>query len=85
MTELRADPAQATTAAPGLRMQLVDVVNHELRTPLTSLLGHAELLQDLDLPDPAGRSVDCIVHAGQRLRDLADRVTRLGEQDWPPS
>lgn len=84
MTERRADPAPARPAAPGLRMQLVDVVNHELRTPLTTLLGHAELLQELELPDQARRSVDSIVVAGERLRDLADRVTSMGELDWPP-
>jgi signal transduction histidine kinase len=64
-------------------MRLVDVVNHELRTPLTTLLGHAELLQDLELPEQARRSVDSIVHAGERLRDLADKVTALGEAGWP--
>jgi signal transduction histidine kinase len=85
MTELCADPAHALPVVPGLRMQLVDVVNHELRTPLTALLGHAELLQDLDLPEQARRSVDSIVHAGERLRALADRVTAMGEVGWPPA
>jgi signal transduction histidine kinase len=62
-----------------LRMQLVDVMNHELRTPLTALLGHAEVLQELDLPLEAMASVTSIVRAGERLRDLAWKVTAVAD------
>lgn len=62
-------------------MQLVDIVNHELRTPLASLLGHAELLQGLDLPEDARSSVASIVNAGERLVALAGAVSELAELD----
>lgn len=73
-------PLQAVPPT-GLRMQLVDIVNHELRTPLSALLGHAELLQDLDLPDEALSSVASIVRAGERLMELAASVSQLSELD----
>jgi signal transduction histidine kinase len=58
-----------------LQRQLVDVMNHELRTPLPTLLGHAEILQELERPREARASVTSIVRAGERLRDLAVKVT----------
>jgi signal transduction histidine kinase len=77
-----ASPARLqAVASTGLRMQLVDIVNHELRTPLSALLGHAELLQDLDLPEHARSSVAAIVRAGERLMDLAAAVSELTELD----
>lgn len=62
-----------------LRGQLVDTINHELRTPLATLLGHTELLQDLDLdlPEAAKHSLGAIVRAGERLLDLADTVSEI--------
>lgn len=62
-----------------LRDRLVATVNHELRTPLTTLLGHTELLEDLepDLPEQAVRSLRAVVASGERLRDLAQTVSDL--------
>lgn len=65
----------------GLRWALVGVVNHELRTPLTTLLGHAELLEDLDLPHTAQQSVEAIVRAGTQLSELASMVSEIAELD----
>lgn len=75
----------ATTPSPedpgGLRRQIATVVNHELRTPLSTLLGHAELLGDLELPDQVRRSLDLIVRAGEQIRDVASAVSELVELD----
>lgn len=64
------------------RLSLVDVMNHELRTPLASLVGHIELLQelDLDLSEQAERSFAVIVGAASRLADLADTVSRVADR-----
>lgn len=62
-----------------LRERLIETVNHELRTPLTALLGHAELLEDLEpqLPGWATRSLRKVLEAGERLRDLVRTVSAL--------
>ncbi|GAB2854410.1 PAS domain-containing sensor histidine kinase [Nocardioides pacificus] len=62
-----------------LRDRLIETVSHELRTPLASLLGHAELLEDLalDLPPQARRSLEALVAAGRRLHDVVDTVSEL--------
>lgn len=79
----QAHVTSAAFHAPGseLRAQLVDMINHELRTPLTTLLGHTELLQDLDLPEMAQESLTAIARAGERLRHLATTVTEIVELD----
>jgi signal transduction histidine kinase len=62
-----------------LRTRLVDTVNHELRTPLTSIMGHAELLvdMDLDMPEVARNSLRSIVRAGEKLQDIVETITEL--------
>lgn len=75
MTEQHAGSASPTT----LRTQLVDVMNHELRTPLAAIVGHCELLGELELPESAHRSVQAIVQAGERLARLAGKVTMAAE------
>ena len=66
-----------------LRDRLVQTVNHELRTPLTTLLGHAELLEELltDVPEPAAKSLRAVLKAGERLRDLAQTISDLVDLD----
>ncbi|MFC6153825.1 ATP-binding protein [Nocardioides yefusunii] len=78
---------EATRDQEMLRDRLVETFNHELRTPLTSLLGHAEVLEDLSselvavLPVQAVRSLTAVRTAvrtaGERLRHIADTVTDL--------
>lgn len=58
-----------------LSLHVVEVLQHELRTPLTAVVGHAELLQDLELPPGARTSVDSIVRAAERLRRFTDVLT----------
>ena len=62
-----------------LRNRLVVTINHEFRTPLATLLGHAELLDDLrdELPPAARGSLDRVLSSGQRLADLVQTVSEL--------
>jgi PAS domain S-box-containing protein len=63
-----------------LRERLVSTVNHELRTPLAKLLGHAELLRERNVDDPAARkSIDAISRAANDLKELADTITDLSD------
>lgn len=64
------------------RLPLVDVMNHQLRTPLASLVGHIELLQelDLDLSEEAWHSFEVIVGAASRLAHVADTVSRIADR-----
>ncbi|WP_162598803.1 sensor histidine kinase [Nocardioides gilvus] len=66
-----------------LRDRLVETVNHQLRTPLTSLLGHAELLEDLlpGLPAWAARSLTAVIRSGRHLDDLVRAVSDLVDLD----
>ncbi|MDO9395810.1 MAG: histidine kinase dimerization/phospho-acceptor domain-containing protein [Herbiconiux sp.] len=70
---------------PELRRQRFDIVQHELRTPLTSLLGHAELLQDLgpELSNEARRSLTCLLRAGERLRLALDSLADILDGQGP--
>jgi PAS domain S-box-containing protein len=59
------------------RRQLLERVHHEIRTPLSSLVGHLELLDEVDseLPYRVDLSLQAVRRATDRLRDL------LGELD----
>ncbi|MEP7738211.1 ATP-binding protein [Nocardioides sp. 31GB23] len=59
--------------ADRLRDELLATVTHELRTPLTSIIGYAELLDELehDALSPLGRDML------ERIRANADRELRL--------
>ena len=54
------------------RRQLLERVHHEIRTPLSSLVGHLELLDEVDveLPYRVDLSLQAIRRAADRLHDL---------------
>ena len=54
------------------RRQLLERVHHEIRTPLSSLVGHLELLDEVDaeLPYRVDLSLQAVRRAADRLRDL---------------
>ena len=60
-----------------LNRSLAETVNHSLRTPLTTMLGHAELLIDLqdEFPPGAARSLEALWRAGQRLQDAVTWIS----------
>ena len=47
-------------------------MSHEVRTPLTSVLAANEMLEDLELDDPAGHLVRTIDRSGRRLLRLVN-------------
>ena len=47
-------------------------MSHEVRTPLTSVLAAGEMLEDLELDDPAGHLVRSIDRSGRRLLRLVN-------------
>jgi signal transduction histidine kinase len=73
------DEQPIASLPPELRRQRLDALQHELRTPMTSLLGHAELLEDLGpvLTDEARRSLAGVIRAGERLRLALDSVSAI--------
>lgn len=64
-----------------LRRHLARAINHELRTPLAALLGHVDLLHDLDddVPKTLRRPLATIEASAWRLRDLVQTVSDLIE------
>lgn len=66
------------TAFAELRDVLITSLNHELRTPLSTILGHTELLEEVDdLPKPLATSMTAIQRAARRLAAVADDVSTL--------
>jgi signal transduction histidine kinase len=87
---VRAGPERGDEArADRVREDLIATVSHELRTPLTSIIGYAELLQDLpdeDVSPTARRMLDVVERSAAReLRLVDDLLTLafLGEERMP--
>jgi signal transduction histidine kinase len=62
-----------------LRDLLIDTINHGLRTPLTLVLGHAELLEDMEieLPSDVEKSISALVAGATMLSELTRQVSEL--------
>lgn len=75
--------------AERLKAQFLATVSHELRTPLTSILGYAELLEDLDGADVSaqGRRFAQVIgrNARRELRLIDDLLTLvvIGDGELP--
>jgi PAS domain S-box-containing protein len=87
VTEQRAQEAelrQANAAAERARedaeranrakSEFLSRMSHELRTPLNSILGFAQVLEDLDLPPEYRGGVRHILNGGRHLLDLINEV-----------
>lgn len=57
--------------------RLIEQVSHDLRTPLTAILLEVDVLEGLDPPPAARRSLAAVRRAAQRLDEVADQVCRL--------
>ncbi len=73
--------AELATLAARQRLARDDqarLLAHELKTPLTSVRGLAQLLGDLQLPEPERRrAAHLLVAEADRLRTMIDRLTEL--------
>lgn len=70
MTEIR-EAEQALEDALRAREEVVAVVSHDLRNPLGTVMGAAELIEDLDLPrEKVRRQARAIRGAGERMHRL---------------
>lgn len=70
------------------RRTLIDTVARELQNPLALVAGHLELLQEMDLPDDAARSVIPMIRNTARLTTLAQDLallSRLADSSGPVS
>ena len=56
------------------KSELLSRASHELRTPMNHILGFAQLLEMDDLTADQSESVQEILHSGERLLHLIDRV-----------
>ena len=56
---------------------LMQQVSHDLRTPLTAILLEIDVLEGLDPPAPARRSLTAVRRSALRLDEAAERVCRL--------
>ena len=67
----------AAKEANRLKSALLANMSHEVRTPLTAVLGFADLLDEMDLPDQAATFVRRIHESGQRLFETLASVLSL--------
>lgn len=63
------------------RGEFLATVNHEIRTPLNAILGMAEVLGDLDLPEKGKRQVKTIKRASAHLSSLIGDVLDFSKID----
>lgn len=61
--------------------QFLADASHELKTPLTVILSNAQLLDTLDLPDPAPRWVEHIHYESQQMKSLVEQMLTLARTD----
>ncbi len=77
---LRQAKAEAETAreeaerANRAKSEFLSRMSHELRTPLNSILGFAQVLEDLELPAEYRGGVRHILHGGRHLLNLINEV-----------
>jgi len=61
-----------------IKDELLAMCSHDLRSPLNTLLGHARLLQEANLPERAQRSAEAVERQGKRLLQLVQHILERG-------
>jgi hypothetical protein len=74
--EVARDAAQAAAKA---KSTFLATMSHEIRTPMNGILGTAELLRDLDLPEEARELVDVIRASGETLLVILNDILDLSK------
>ncbi len=65
------------------KTDLIATISHELRNPLTSIIGHLEMLQMVETPPTAGRSLAAITRNTERLEILVEDLLLLSKVGDP--
>jgi signal transduction histidine kinase len=65
------------------RTQLIHTLSHELRTPLTVITGNLELLNELDLEQPAPQYRDAMSRGTRRMATVVDDLLLLARVSDP--
>jgi PAS domain S-box-containing protein len=80
--QARAEAERANRA----KSEFLSRMSHELRTPLNSILGFAQVLQDVEMPPEYRTGVRHILNAGRHLLDLINEVLDIAriEADQQP-
>jgi PAS domain S-box-containing protein len=72
-----AQAKEAAERANRAKSDFLSRMSHELRTPMNSILGFAQVLEGLDLPDRQRKCVDHILRAGRHLLQLINEVLEI--------
>jgi signal transduction histidine kinase len=65
------------------KSQLIKTVSHEFKNPLTSILGHLELMENVELDAMGGRSLEVIARNTNRLQRLVTDMLLLSSVGDP--
>ena len=70
---------QERTQSERMKVELISNVSHDLKTPLTSVLSYAALLEEEDLPGPAGDYARIILEKAKRLDTMVQDVFSISK------
>ncbi len=65
------------------KTELISTISHELRNPLTSIVGHVEMLQMMETPVGAERSLAAVARNTERLENLVEDLLLLSKVGDP--
>lgn len=72
--DMQRDAKIAAEEAVKAKSDFLSVMSHEIRTPLNSVIGTAQLLQDMILEEEPRHYIDMIRHSGEHLLQLINDI-----------